>query len=114
MHFIVVTTGVAGWVSGLLINICSDHILINLRKPGETGYKIPRGGLFEYVSGANFFGEIVEWSGFALACCTVESAVFALSSFLILSTRAQHHHQWYHEKFENYPQSRKILIPFVY
>lgn len=51
------------------------------------------GGLFEYVSGANFFGEIIEWSGFALACCTIESAVFAISTLLILSTRAQHHHQ---------------------
>ncbi|KAL8194261.1 UNVERIFIED_CONTAM: 3-oxo-5-alpha-steroid 4-dehydrogenase 1 [Gekko kuhli] len=106
--------GIAGWIGGLLINIHSDNILIHLRKPGETGYKIPRGGMFEYVSGANFFGEIVEWSGFALACCTVESAVFALSTFLILTTRAQQHHQWYLEKFENYPRSRKIVIPFVY
>nr|XP_056718250.1 3-oxo-5-alpha-steroid 4-dehydrogenase 1 [Euleptes europaea] len=106
--------GVAGWISGLLINVHSDHILVTLRKPGETGYKIPRGGLFEYVSGANFFGEIIEWFGFALASCTVESAVFAMSTFLILGTRAQHHHQWYLQKFENYPQSRKILIPFVY
>ena len=23
--------------------------------------------MFEYVSGANFFGEIVEWTGFAIA-----------------------------------------------
>lgn len=106
--------GIAGWISGLLINIHSDHILRNLRKPGETGYKIPRGGLFEYVTGANFFGEVLEWCGFALACSTVESAAFALSTFLILSTRARQHHQWYHEKFEDYPRTRKILIPFVY
>ena len=46
----------------------SDQLLVNLRKPGETGYKIPVGGLFDYVTGANFFGEIVEWTGFALAC----------------------------------------------
>ncbi|XP_054840973.1 3-oxo-5-alpha-steroid 4-dehydrogenase 1 [Eublepharis macularius] len=106
--------GIAGWLSGLLINIHSDHILINLRKPGETGYKIPTGGLFEYVTAANFFGEILEWSGFALACCTVESRVFAFSTCLVLTTRAHHHHQWYLQKFENYPRCRKILIPFVY
>ena len=28
---------------GMAINIHSDHILRNLRKPGETGYVIPRG-----------------------------------------------------------------------
>ena len=28
---------------GLGINIHSDHVLRNLRKPGETGYKIPHG-----------------------------------------------------------------------
>ena len=31
------------FVAGMIINIHSDHILRNLRKPGETGYKIPRG-----------------------------------------------------------------------
>lgn len=25
------------------------------------------GGMFQYVSGANFFGEILEWTGFAIA-----------------------------------------------
>ncbi|XP_021114255.1 3-oxo-5-alpha-steroid 4-dehydrogenase 1 isoform X2 [Heterocephalus glaber] len=35
--------GFALWLTGMLINIQSDHILRNLRKPEETGYKIPRG-----------------------------------------------------------------------
>ncbi|XP_070332562.1 3-oxo-5-alpha-steroid 4-dehydrogenase 1 isoform X4 [Odocoileus virginianus] len=35
-------TGSALWLIGMLINIHSDHVLRNLRKPGETGYKIPR------------------------------------------------------------------------
>lgn len=53
--------GVALMLIGAYINYHSDEILRNLRKPGETGYKVPRGGMFEYVSGANFLGEIVEW-----------------------------------------------------
>lgn len=48
---------------GMFINIHSDFVLRNLRKRGETAYKIPRGGMFEYVSGAHFVGEIVEWTG---------------------------------------------------
>lgn len=34
------------WLVGWLVNVHSDHILRNLRKPGETGYKIPTGKLF--------------------------------------------------------------------
>ncbi|TRY60220.1 hypothetical protein DNTS_026368 [Danionella cerebrum] len=71
------------WFLGLIINIHSDHILRNLRKPGETGYKIPRGGMFEFVSGANFFGEIVEWAGFALAAYSIHSAAFALFTLAV-------------------------------
>lgn len=58
-----------GWVVlvvGFLINVSSDNILIHLRQPGETGYKIPRGGLFRYVSCPHYLGEIIEWTGFAL------------------------------------------------
>ncbi|PWG68210.1 hypothetical protein DF186_25590, partial [Enterococcus hirae] len=36
-------SGSSMWFVGWIINIHSDHILRNLRKPGETGYKIPRG-----------------------------------------------------------------------
>ncbi|XP_063779007.1 3-oxo-5-alpha-steroid 4-dehydrogenase 1 [Pseudophryne corroboree] len=107
-------TGITLFLCGMFINVYSDHILRNLRKQGETGYKIPRGGLFEYVSGANFFGEIVEWSGFAIAGWSITGAAFAIFTLLVLLSRAQQHHQWYLEKFEDYPKSRKILVPFIY
>ncbi|XP_069348871.1 3-oxo-5-alpha-steroid 4-dehydrogenase 1 [Eulemur rufifrons] len=102
------------WLIGMLINIHSDHILRNLRKPGETGYKIPRGGLFEYVTTANYFGEIVEWCGYALASWSLQGGAFALFTFCILLPIAQKHHQWYLKKFEDYPKFRKILIPFLF
>ncbi|XP_036752633.2 3-oxo-5-alpha-steroid 4-dehydrogenase 1 isoform X2 [Manis pentadactyla] len=80
------------WLIGTLINIHSDHILRNLRKPGETGYKIPRGGLFEYVTAANYFGEVVEWCGFALASWSPQAGAFALFTACSLFSIAQHHH----------------------
>lgn len=101
------------WLVGWLMNIHSDHILRNLRKPGETGYKIPTGGMFEYVSGANFLGEITEWAGFALAAHSVQSVAFSIFTTVVLASRAFSHHKWYLTKFEDYPKNRKALIPFV-
>ncbi|KAM9738226.1 3-oxo-5-alpha-steroid 4-dehydrogenase 1 [Menidia menidia] len=106
-------TGCVLWLAGLIINLHSDHILRNLRKPDESGYKIPTGGMFEYVSGANFLGEITEWVGFALAGHSVHSSAFAIFTSVVLSSRAAAHHKWYLAKFENYPKSRKALIPFL-
>ncbi|HNG13308.1 MAG TPA: DUF1295 domain-containing protein, partial [Saprospiraceae bacterium] len=54
------------FVTGLIINWRSDALLIGLRKQDETGYKIPYGGLFKYVSCPNLFGETIEWGGFAI------------------------------------------------
>lgn len=101
------------WLAGLLINIHSDHILRNLRKSGDTGYRIPRGGFFEHITAANYFGELVEWGGYALASWSLQASSFAFFCFCFLLARAQQHHRWYQEKFEDYPKLRKILIPFL-
>uniref|UniRef100_A0A3Q4BZF5 3-oxo-5alpha-steroid 4-dehydrogenase (NADP(+)) n=1 Tax=Mola mola TaxID=94237 RepID=A0A3Q4BZF5_MOLML len=107
-------TGSVLWLVGWLVNVHSDHILRNLRKSGETGYKIPTGGMFEYVSGANFLGEITEWAGFALAGHSAHSLAFATFTTVVLTSRAVAHHKWYLAKFENYPKNRKALIPFLF
>ena len=69
--------GVVVFAAGYVINQQSDAILRNLRKPGESGYKIPQGGFYRWLSSPNYFGEIVEWIGFALAAWTVPAWVFA-------------------------------------
>jgi 3-oxo-5-alpha-steroid 4-dehydrogenase 1 len=108
--------GTCLFLSGLLINLHSDSVLRNLRKPGETGYKIPYGGMFTYISGANFFGEILEWFGFAMATGFALPAVtFAFATTCNIAPRAVQHHQWYLTKFEDYEKlGRKAIIPFVY
>jgi len=106
--------GVFLFFCGWYINVDSDARLRNLRKPGETGYKIPRGGMFEYVSGANFFGEILEWTGFAIASWSMAGVAFALYTAANIGPRALKHHQYYLDKFkEEYPKERKALIPFL-
>ncbi|VDK86427.1 unnamed protein product [Litomosoides sigmodontis] len=97
----------------MVINITSDSILRNLRKNGKSDYKIPYGGLFEYVSGANFFGECIEWAGYALLTRTLPAFAFAFFTLCNLAPRAYQHHRWYQQKFDKYPKDRKAFIPFV-
>jgi len=101
------------WICGFIINIYSDYILRNLREPGENGYKIPYGGLFRFVSCPNYLGEILEWIGWAVLTWSISGLVFALWTIANLIPRAISHHRWYHQHFEEYPQNRKAIIPFI-
>lgn len=105
--------GALMFVSGFLINFQADEILLNLRKPGETGYKIPQGGLYSYISNPNYFGEIIEWTGFAIMTWSPSGLAFAIWTAANLAPRAFSNHRWYLEKFSDYPPKRKALIPFV-
>jgi len=129
--------GTALFLGGMLINIHSDYTLIYLRKPGERGYKIPRGGCFEYISGkccfsptskripganllfffflaANMFGEIIEWLGFAVALWSLSGFAWWIYVLGNLGPRAIAHHHWYQQKFEDYPKNRKALVPYLF
>jgi 3-oxo-5-alpha-steroid 4-dehydrogenase 1 len=111
-HFIV---GAVMFIVGMAINIHSDSILLNLRKPGETGYKIPYGGAFSLVSAANFFGEVFEWCGYAVATGFAPPGIgFALYTVANLVPRGVWQHRWYHDKFKGeYPQKRTAVIPYI-
>ena len=58
--------GICIFIIGLYINIRSDYILINLRKEKGPGYHIPNSFLFKQVSSPNYFGELLEWMGWAI------------------------------------------------
>jgi len=110
-HFII---GFTLFIAGMSINWQADSILRNLRKPNETGYKIPYGGMFNYVSGANFCGEIIEWTGYAIAAWNLPAFAFALFTFFNIGPRGAQHHQYYLTKFKDYPTNRKAVIPFIW
>lgn len=105
--------GVGLFVLGYKINRRADAVLAALRKPGETGYKIPRGGLYELISCPNYFGELLEWTGWAIATWSLAGLSFAVFTAANLVPRALSHHQWYKQKFPEYPAGRKAVIPFV-
>jgi steroid 5-alpha-reductase/3-oxo-5-alpha-steroid 4-dehydrogenase 1 len=105
--------GVTLFAAGWLINFKADTMLFALRKPGETGYVIPRGWLYEYISCPNYFGEILEWIGWAIATWSLPGLGFAMYTAANIGPRAMQNHRWYRGKFEDYPTERKALIPFV-
>ena len=105
-------TGFLLFVLGLYINISSDNKLINLRKI-KKGYFVPKGGLFKYISCPNFFGEILEWFGFALMTFNIGSLSFFIWTCCNLIPRALAHHTWYKNKFNEYPKERKAILPYL-
>lgn len=105
--------GIFLFLGGMAINMYSDNILIHLRKPGEIGYIIPVKGMFNYISCPNHFGEIIEWFGFAIMTWSLPGLSFAIWTVCNLLPRAIHHHAWYKTKFADYPDKRKVIIPFI-
>ena len=109
---------------GVFINWQSDHILRNLRKnnnnkksddasssSGKGSYVIPYGGFFRYVSAPHYFGEIIEWTGFALIAMNLGALSFVIWTAANLIPRALAHDKWYRMHFSNYPVNRKAIFP---
>jgi 3-oxo-5-alpha-steroid 4-dehydrogenase 1 len=113
--------GIATFFLGYCINFQADQILFNLRKTGNKNfvdssgkYYIPQGGFFEYVSAANYFGELVEWFGLFLAFRTLPCLVFFLWTGFCLIPRAIAIDRWYRRVFKDkYPENRKAIFPFI-
>ena len=108
-----VIIGIGVFFLGMFINRTSDKKLISLRK-NQDNYLIPNGGLFNYISCPNYFGEILEWLGFMLIAWNLPAVTFFIWTFSNLIPRSLNHHKWYLDNFENYPKNRKAVIPFVW
>ena len=108
--------GTALFLFGMGVNIHSDRIIRNLRKPGDTAHYLPRGGMFRWVTSANYFGELVEWTGFAILTWSVSGAVFALWTFANLAPRAARIYNGYRQEFPEQLDTRttKRIIPFIF
>jgi len=62
------------------------------------------------ISCPNYFGEIIEWFGWAIATWSLAGLAFAIFTFSNLVPRALAHHRWYLSKFPNYPKKRRAII----
>ena len=105
--------GVVLFAGGLTLNMRSDRTLRRLRGDGTGGYRIPQGGGFRYVSSPNYLGEIIEWTGWAIATWSLAGLAFALYTVANLAPRAVSNHRWYRSAFPDYPPERRAIIPFV-
>jgi len=106
--------GVLGFVAGYVINRRADLTLRSLRQPGESGYRIPYGGLYRWISCPNYLGEVVIWAGWALATWSLPGLAFATWTVANLVPRARAHHAWYREHFPDYPPGRKAFLPGIW
>jgi len=95
-------------------NFYHHYLLATLRKPGDKGYKVPRGGLFESVACPHYLFELLSW--FGAAVCSQHS--FNLGIFVgmvvYLADRAIGQSEWNRKKIPGYPKGRKHLVPFLF
>lgn len=108
--------GVVIFGVGMYINIQSDGIIRNLRKPGDTAHYLPKDGMFRYVTSANYFGEFMEWVGFAILTWSWAGAVFALWTFANLAPRAARIYDLYSREFPDELDTSRVkrILPFIY
>ena len=105
--------GLSIFLLGMYINIRSDYIIVAMKKRNGPGYHIPQTFLYKYLSAPNYFGEIIEWLGWAILTWSVSGLVFLIWVIANLFPRAIAHHRWYKNKFDDYPKNRKAIIPGI-
>lgn len=107
--------GLLLFVTGMGINLHSDHVIRHLRQPGDTRHYLPVRGMYRYVTSGNYFGELVEWTGFAVLTQSPAAGVFVLWTFANLAPRAYAIRRHYRQEFGTAAVgNRKCLIPFFF
>lgn len=116
LHSPLFILGTVVFFIGMGINLQSDHIIRHLRRPGDTRHYIPHGGMYRYVTSANYFGELTEWAGYAILTWSIGGAAFLIWTFANLAPRAKTLHKRYISEFgEEYSSlNLRYIIPYIY
>jgi hypothetical protein len=101
------------FLSGFIVNKTADEKLRLLRIDKTEEYVLPKGWLFSYISCPHYFGEIIEWGGWAIMTWSLPGFAFFIFTFANLFPRGMASHKWYKAKFSDYPVNRKAVIPFI-
>ena len=109
--------GFSLFIVGYFINLRSDYIIRHLRKdPNDAQHYFPKGFMFNYVTSANYFGELLEWLGFAILTWSISGLVFFIWTFANLVPRSHAIYKRYKQEFPNEMKSKNLkrVIPFIY
>lgn len=107
--------GIAVFFIGMAVNMHSDYVIRHLRKPGDTKHYLPGKGMYRFVTSGNYFGEVFEWTGLAIASGSPAAWLFAWWTFANLAPRAKAINKKYREQFgEQAVGNRKSIIPFIF
>ena len=108
--------GACIFVIGFIINLHSDYVIRHLRKPGDTKHYLPKKGMYKYVTSANYFGEILEWTGFAVLTWSYAGTIFLWWTCANLVPRAHAIYKKYSVEFADEFDKKKLkrVIPFIY
>lgn len=108
--------GTVLFLIGMFINITSDFYIRSLRSNGSRRYYYPCRGMYRYVTSANYFGELVEWLGFAVLTWSPAGFLFVFWTACNLVPRSHAIHKKYTEDFpaELSQYKPKRIIPFLY
>jgi len=112
---------------GLVLFFCGEvgnlyhHWLLSLLRsdlPAEdkrkSSYKIPRGGLFPYVTMPHYLFELIAWFGVALTSQHAIGFLIFSAMFSYLSGRSVATSRWNREHIPNFPANRRNLVPFIF
>ncbi|XP_068961358.1 polyprenol reductase [Petaurus breviceps papuanus] len=96
-------------------------ILANMRKNDSgkvihSNYRIPFGDWFEYVSGPNYFAELMIYVSLAVTFGFYNFTWWLVVSYVLFSQAlaAVLSHKFYLKKFDSYPKHRKAYVPFLF
>lgn len=105
--------GMVSFLIGALGNTYHHRLLANLRKE-KDGYFIPKGGWFDYAACPHYFFELLGWLGIVLVSRHLFTVLVFIAMLGYLGARSIKTHQWYRERFDDYPSDRKNMIPFIF
>lgn len=109
--------GIGLFLLGISGNFYHHILLSRLRtnnKESEKQYKIPQGGLFNWVICPHYLFEIIGFLGVSCISQTLYSFSYAFGTAFYLMGRSFASRKWYEDKFDDFPKSIKALIPYVF